>query len=196
LCSPVQTEDLEDTVTSICVFCGSSLGDNEDYARAARDVGTAVAELNMKLVYGGGRRGLMGILANAALDAGAPVVGVITRHLVDRELAHQELTALHVVEDMHSRKAAMAALADGFIAMPGGFGTLEEILEVLSWSQLGLHAKPVGFLEVAAFWKPLLAFFDRQVEAGFVSPESRRRLFYAEQAATLLSEMSETTNHT
>ncbi len=183
-------------MTSICVFCGSSLGDNEDYARAARDVGTAVAELNMKLVYGGGRRGLMGILANAALDAGAPVVGVITRHLVDRELAHQELTALHVVEDMHSRKAAMAALADGFIAMPGGFGTLEEILEVLSWSQLGLHAKPVGFLEVAAFWKPLLAFFDRQVEAGFVSPESRRRLFYAEQAATLLSEMSETTNHT
>jgi hypothetical protein len=104
-------------------------------------------------------------------------------------LAHEELTALHVVEDMHSRKAAMAALAEGFIALPGGFGTLEEVLEMLSWSQLGLHAKPVGFLDVADFWKPLLRFFDRQVETGFLPAESRRRLFNGEDPEALLAEM-------
>lgn len=137
----------------------------------------------------------MGSLANAALEAGGEVIGVITRHLVDRELAHHRLSSLQVVEDMHSRKAAMAALADGFIALPGGFGTLEELFEMLSWSQLGLHAQPVALLDVEAFWQPLLQFFDRQVEEGFLPGESRRRLLSDTDPRRLLETMEEQRGH-
>ncbi|NBC28876.1 MAG: TIGR00730 family Rossman fold protein, partial [Spirochaetes bacterium] len=139
---------------SVCIFCGSSQGTLPAYAEAARALASTIAQSGLRLVYGGGSRGLMGELAEAALREHGEVIGVITQHLVDRELAHRALSELQVVEDMHSRKAAMAALADGFVAMPGGFGTLEEILEVLSWSQLGLHEKPVAFLEVDGFWHP------------------------------------------
>jgi hypothetical protein len=175
---------------SVCIFCGSSTGTQGVFAEAARALGSAVAEQGFRLVYGGGSRGLMGTLADAALAKKGEVVGVITRHLVDRELAHSGLSELQIVEDMHSRKAAMAALADSFVAMPGGFGTLEEMLEVLSWSQLGLHDKPVAFLEVDGFWQPLLTFFDHQVEAGFLPGESRDRVITDNDPTRLLERLA------
>ena len=174
---------------SVCIFCGSSPGTLPAYAEAARALASAVAQNGLRLVYGGGSRGLMGELAEAALREEGEVVGVITQHLVDRELAHRSLSELHIVEDMHSRKAAMAALADGFIAMPGGFGTLEEILEVLSWGQLGLHEKPVAFFEVDGFWHPLLTFFNHQVEAGFLTARSRDRVITDNDPKRLLVRM-------
>ncbi len=178
---------------SVCVFCGSSPGTEPTYSDVAASLGRTVARRGLRLVYGGGHRGLMGTLADAALAEGGEVIGIITRHLIDRELAHQGLTSLQVVEDMHSRKAAMAALAEGFIALPGGFGTLEEILEVLSWSQLGLHPHPVAFMDVDGFWQPLLQLFDRQVETGFLPAESRERLISEEDPGALLDRMAETT---
>ncbi len=178
---------------SVCVFCGSSSGSGGAFSAAADALGRAVARRNLRLVYGGGHRGLMGTLADAALAEGGEVVGVITRHLVDRELAHEGLTSLQIVEDMHSRKAAMAALSEGFVAMPGGFGTLEEILEVLSWSRLGLHPYPVALLDVDAFWQPLLELFDRQVGTGFLPAESRERLLSEENPEILLDRMANAT---
>jgi hypothetical protein len=155
-------------VRRICVFCGASSGRFPAYAAAARSVGTALAGRGIGLVYGGGRVGLMGVVADAALAGGGEVIGVIPQELVDRELAHAGLTELHVVGSLHERKARMAEMADGFIALPGGFGTLDELFEQLTWSQLGLHSKPIGLFDVEDYWRPLIALARHATEEGFV----------------------------
>lgn len=158
---------------SVCVFCGSNLGDKPVYREMAATVGRRLAGLGLTLVYGGGNVGLMGVLADAALEAGGTVIGVIPQALLDWEVAHASLTELIVVQSMHERKARMADAADAFVALPGGFGTFEEFCEVLTWSQLGLHKKPCGLLNVDGFYDPLLALFDRAVEDRFLRPEHR-----------------------
>ena len=157
----------------ICVFCGASPGRSPVHLELAAAVGSGLAERGIGVVYGGGRVGMMGALADAALACDGEVIGVIPRRLVDRELAHPGLTELHIVETLHERKAGMAALADGFIALPGGLGTLEELAEVASWAQLGLHAKPIGLLGWEGYWDALLAWLDHAVAEGFVAPEQR-----------------------
>ena len=159
----------------ICVFCGASPGRGETYLDLARSVGAGLAKRGIGLVYGGGHVGLMGAVADAALDAGGEVIGVIPRRLVDRELAHPGLTELYVVGSLHERKAKMAELADGFIALPGGLGTLEELAEVASWAQLDLHTKPIGLLG-GAYWAPLLAWLEHAVAESFVAPDHARLL--------------------
>ena len=156
------------------MFCGASPGRDPGYRTLAAEVGAGLAARGIGLVYGGGRVGLMGTLADAALAASGEVVGVIPRRLVDRELAHTGLTQLHVVGSRHERKALMADLADGFIALPGGLGTLEELAEVASWAQLELHRKPIGLLGPDAYWKPMLAWLDHAVDEGFIAPQHRR----------------------
>ncbi len=158
----------------ICVFCGANPGRGTGYLALAASVGTGLATRGIGLVYGGGRVGLMGAVADAALAAGGEVIGVIPRRLVDRELAHPGLSELRVVETLHERKAEMAALSDAFIALPGGLGTLEELSEVASWAQLGLHDKPIGLLGRDGFWDPFLAWLDHAVAEGFVAPDHRR----------------------
>jgi uncharacterized protein (TIGR00730 family) len=157
----------------LCVFCGSSLGRDAVYTDAARRFGAALAVRGLGLVYGAGNIGLMGILADAALASGAEVIGVIPRALVERELAHAHLTRLHVVDTMHERKALMADLSDSFAALPGGFGTGDEFFEILTWAQLGLHDKPIGLLNVAGYFDPLLAWLDHMVDESFLRPEHR-----------------------
>ena len=157
----------------LCVFCGASPGRDPGYVELAAQVGTGLAERGIGLVYGGGRVGMMGAVADAALTAGGEVIGVIPRRLVDRELAHGGLTELHIVETLHERKAGMAALSDGFIALPGGLGTLEELAEVASWGQLGLHAKPIGLLGRAGYWDHLLRWLDHAAVEGFLTPANR-----------------------
>ena len=157
----------------ICVFCGSSPGASPAYAAAAAQLGTTLAKRGLGLVYGGASVGLMGVLADAALEAGGSVVGVIPAGLAHKEIAHEGLTALRIVGSMHERKAVMAELSDGFVALPGGMGTLEEFFEILTWAQLGLHAKPCGLLNVGGYFTPLLAFLDRAVEERFVKPVHR-----------------------
>jgi uncharacterized protein (TIGR00730 family) len=159
---------------SVCVFCGSNPGARPEYAEAARLLGERIAGRGLRLVYGGGGIGLMGVVADAALAAGGEVVGVIPQHLVDRELAHPGVTDLRITGSMHERKALMADLAGGFVALPGGLGTLEELFEILTWSQLGLQSKPCGLLDVAGFFEPLLAFLDHTVAERFVSAEHRQ----------------------
>lgn len=170
----------------VCVFCGSSPGKDPVHLEAARATGRALAARGIGLVYGGGSVGLMGAVADATLDAGGQAVGVIPRALELRELAHRRLTTLHVVGSMHERKARMAELADGFIALPGGMGTLEELAEILTWAQLGLHARPVALLDVAGYYAPLIEFFDRAVAEGFVRPEHRRLLLVGPEPGALL----------
>jgi uncharacterized protein (TIGR00730 family) len=160
-------------VTTLCVFCGSSSGDDPRFAEAARQLGAAIATAGHDLVYGGGHVGLMGVVADAALAAGGSVTGVMTEHLVAAEVAHLGLTTLEVVPSMHERKARMAALADGVIVLPGGFGTLDEAFEMTTWNQLGLVAVPVVFLDVAGYFAALFEFVDHGVAAGFVSPYHR-----------------------
>jgi uncharacterized protein (TIGR00730 family) len=155
------------------VFCGSNTGVDAAFAEAARELGTALADRKFGLVYGGGRVGLMGVVADAALAGGAEVIGVMPSHLVDREIGHRGLTSLEVTGSMHERKARMAQLADGFVVLPGGFGTYEEAIEVLTWNQLGLMTKPVVFVDVAGFYAPLMTFFDAAVEVGFVRQSHR-----------------------
>jgi uncharacterized protein (TIGR00730 family) len=155
----------------MCVFCGSSMGHHPAYADTARALGRELVGRGLGLVYGGGSVGLMGSLADTVLAGGGEVIGVLPRGLASRELAHDRLTQLHVVDSMHERKAMMAALADGFVALPGGLGTLEEILEILTWAQLGIHRKPVGLVNVGGYWKGLLALLDHAVTEGFVRPE-------------------------
>jgi uncharacterized protein (TIGR00730 family) len=171
---------------SLCVFCGSSAGSREAYRSAARRLGDLLAAEGVGLVYGGGHVGLMGVLADAVLRGGGEVVGVIPQALVDRELAQQNLTRLEVVDTMHQRKARMADLADGFAALPGGFGTADELFEILTWAQLGLHAKPVALLNVAGFFDQLLAWVDRCVAEGFLRPENRDLFVTAADADELL----------
>lgn len=170
----------------ICVFCGASAGRGDGYRELAQAVGAELAERGIGLVYGGGRVGLMGAVADAALAAGGEVIGVIPRRLVDRELAHPGLTELRVVESLHERKATMAELADGFIALPGGLGTLEELSEVASWAQLELHTKPIGLLGPDEYWAPLLTWLDHAVEEGFISPSHRVLLQRDADLATLV----------
>jgi uncharacterized protein (TIGR00730 family) len=160
-------------VRRICVFCGSSLGTDPVYAKAARSFGRALASKGLGLVFGGGSIGLMGTLADAVLDAGGDVVGVIPAFLDERELGHRGLSRQIVVTSMHERKALMAQMSEAFVALPGGFGTVEEFCEVLTWAQLGLHAKPCALLNVQGFFAPLLRLFDDQVRSGFLSPEHR-----------------------
>ena len=152
----------------VCVFCGASSGRLPEYAEAARAFGAAAAARGLGIVYGGGRVGLMAAVADAALAGGGDVIGVIPQELVDRELAHGGLTELHVVDSLHVRKALMAQLSDGFVALPGGFGTLDELLEQLTWSQLGLHEKPVGLYDVEEYWRPLIALARHAADEGFV----------------------------
>jgi uncharacterized protein (TIGR00730 family) len=170
----------------ICVFCGSSAGREPVYRDAARKLGATLARRGLGLVYGGGSVGLMGAVADAALEAGGEVVGVIPRALQLRELAHGKLTSLHVVSSMHERKAKMAELADAFVALPGGMGTLEEFAEVLTWAQLGLHARPCGLLDVGGYWAPLVAFFDHATEEGFLRAEHRALVLVADDPDALL----------
>ena len=175
---------------SVCVFCGASSGRSAAYAEAARTLGATLAGRGLGLVYGGGRVGLMGAVADGALAAGGEVTGVIPQKLVDRELAHQGLTRLHVVGSLHERKALMAELSDAFVALPGGFGTLDELVEQLTWSQLGLHAKPIGLLDVADYWGPLVALARHATVEGFVREADLAAIAVAEDAESLLSTLA------
>ncbi|MED5606120.1 MULTISPECIES: TIGR00730 family Rossman fold protein [unclassified Pseudomonas] len=164
------------TLRSICVFCGASPGASPIYREAAESLGRHIAERGLRLVYGGGAVGLMGMVADAALAAGGEVVGIIPQSLKEAEIGHKGLSRLEVVDGMHARKARMAELSDAFIALPGGLGTLEELFEVWTWGQLGYHAKPLGVLEVDGFYDPLLTFLDHLVQERFVRAEHRQML--------------------
>lgn len=173
----------------ICVFCGSKSGDDPAFEAAARAFGQLLAERELELVYGGGRVGMMGAVADAVLDGGGSVIGVIPEALAEKEVAHEDLTQLYLVASMHERKATMAKLSDAFVALPGGFGTLEEFCEVLTWAQLGLHSKPCGLLDVGGFWQPLSDFFDRCVASGFVGTAERELVLIESDPARLLERL-------
>jgi hypothetical protein len=173
----------------IAVYCGSNQGARPDYAAAAEQLGTLLAREKNELVYGGGRVGLMGIVADAALKHGGHVIGVIPEKLVIKEVVHEKLSDLRIVKNMHERKALMAELADGFIALPGGYGTFEEFFEVLAWSQLGWHRKPFGLLDIAGFYRPLLDFLDHTAQEGFIRPKHRELVLVADNAETILREL-------
>ena len=174
---------------SVCVYCGSNAGGDPAYAAQAKALGTRLAAENLALLYGGGNVGLMGVVADAALDAGGEVVGVIPRQLVDWEVAHKGVTRLEVVESMHERKARMFDLSDGFVALPGGFGTLDEMFEMLTWRQLGLGDKPCAFLDVNGFWQPLMAMLDTMVRERFLHPDQRNDLWHGEEIDALFAWM-------
>ena len=173
----------------VCVFCGSSTGSRPAYADAARRVGSTLAQRGLGLVYGGGRVGLMGVMADAALAAGGRVIGVIPEPLATKELAHTGLTELRVVGTMHERKALMAGLSAGFLALPGGVGTFEEFFEILTWAVLGLHCKPVGLLNVEGYYDPLRALLDHAVAERFVRPEHRALVTVSDQPEALATEL-------
>jgi len=175
----------------ICVFCGSSPGLNQGYANAARALGRELAGRGLDLVYGGGSVGLMGVLADAVLAEGGRVFGVIPRQLATEELAHRGLTSLKIVSSMHERKACMAELADAFIALPGGYGTFEELFEAITWSQLGIHRKPVGLLNTARYFDPLVLMIERAIEEGFIVPENRHLVVVSESPRELLEKLSQ-----
>jgi uncharacterized protein (TIGR00730 family) len=177
-------------VKHICVFCGSSAGNDPRFLDLARRLGSLMAERGLGLVYGGATVGLMGAVADAALAGGGHVTGVIPSRLVERELAHHGLPDLRVVASMHERKALMADLADAFVALPGGIGTLEETFEVLTWAQLGLHHKPIGILDVAGYYAPLLGFLDHAVASRFVRSEHRGMLLVDEDPDRLLDRLA------
>ncbi|MDY0014304.1 MAG: TIGR00730 family Rossman fold protein [Rhodocyclaceae bacterium] len=179
------------TIKRLCVFCGSRSGGGAAYAEAARNLGTLLAERRIELVYGGGKVGLMGVLANACLAAGGTVVGVIPRVLMDWEVGHEGLTRLEIVDSMHTRKARMADLADGFMALPGGMGTFEELFEILTWAQLGFHAKPVALLNVDGYYGPLIQMLERGVAEGFMKPENLGLLRHGDNLFNLLREMGQ-----
>jgi uncharacterized protein (TIGR00730 family) len=174
----------------ICVFCGSAHGNDPIYTAAARELGRSLAERGIEIVYGGGRVGLMGELADAALAAGGRVLGVIPQRLRDLEVAHSGLSELFVVDTMHARKAMMAHLSDAFIALPGGFGTLEELFEVVTWCQIGYHQKPVGILDVAGYYAPLLRFLDHAEASGFIRDIYRPILQHADDLEALLAQLA------
>lgn len=173
----------------VCVFCGSSRGNDPRHAAAAAATGDRLGQRGLGLVFGGGSVGLMGVLADHAIAAGAQVIGVIPHGLAARELAHPAVSDLRVVPTMHARKALMASLADGFLALPGGFGTFDELFEILTWGQLGIHRKPVGLLNVADYYAPLEALMDHAVAGGFVSAQNRRAVLIDDDPDRLLSSM-------
>ena len=178
-------------LTRVCVFCGSSTGFRADYRDAATALAREMAARGIGLVFGGGRVGLMGQIADAILAAGGHATGVIPNFMIERELAHEGLPDLRIVESMHERKALMASLADAFIAMPGGFGTFEELCEAVTWTQLGLHRKRCGLLNVDGFFDPLLALVDRAVGDGFVKPDNRAIVLADDDPARLLERLAE-----
>jgi uncharacterized protein (TIGR00730 family) len=173
-------------INRVCVFCAAADGARPDYVRAAQDLGAIFASQGIELVYGGGGTGLMGAVAGSVLQHGGNATGVITRFLVDKELAHKSLTALHVVNTMHERKMMMASLADAFIALPGGLGTFDELFEILAWAQLGIHDKPVGLLNVSGFYTPIMALLDHAGEEGFLRLDHRRQVAMESSPAVLL----------
>jgi uncharacterized protein (TIGR00730 family) len=173
-------------IKRICVFCGSRVGDHPDYAESARKLGEMLAARGLGLVFGGGHIGLMGVLADAVLQGKGEVIGVIPQGLVDKELAHPAVKDMRIVPTMHQRKAAMADLADAFVALPGGYGTADELFEILTWAQLRIHAKPIALLNTRGFFNPLLAWLDHTVQEGFVKPIHRRLLLVAETAEAIL----------
>ena len=175
----------------ICVFAGSRLGTREDYAAATIELGRVLARRGHGIVYGGGRIGLMGLLADAGLEHGTRVTGVIPRALATREVAHAGLSELFVVGTMHERKAKMAALSRGFIALPGGYGTLEELAEVVTWVQLGIHQKPLGLLDVSGFWQPYLTLLDHFAREGFVNAEERKLVIHDTDPERLVERLAE-----
>ena len=174
----------------LAIYCGSATPADPVYIKSARDVGRTLAERGIGVVYGGGRLGLMGAVADAALAAGGEVIGVIPQALVDAEVAHRGLTELHVVEGMHQRKAAFTDLADGFVTIPGGTGTMDELWEALSWAQLGYHADPVGLLNVAGYYDTLVAFWEKMGDVGFLRPQHRDLLIIDETLGGLLDKMA------
>lgn len=175
-------------IKRVCVYCGSSPGKDPQYLRSARAMGTELAKRGVTVVYGGGRAGLMGEVARAALDNGGQVIGVIPKALSDQELAFHELTDLHVVDSMHERKAMMAELSDAFVALPGGYGTLEEIFEVLTWVQLGFHTKPCGLLNISGYYDHLLEFLDYSVSQQFIYQPHRDLILQALEPAELIEQ--------
>ncbi|WP_174874322.1 TIGR00730 family Rossman fold protein [Vogesella oryzae] len=178
------------TIQSICLFCGSSSGSNPAYSAAARELGATLAERAITLVYGGGNIGLMGVAADAALAAGGRVVGVIPGFLKEKEVAHESLSELHVTQTMHERKALMEDLSGGFIALPGGFGTYDELFEMLTWGQLSVHQKPIGLLNVAGFFDPLLAMVQHGVREGFIREANLQLFVVADTLPELLERMN------
>jgi uncharacterized protein (TIGR00730 family) len=186
------------SVVRICVYCGSNVGTDPAFVEEAAKLGTALARRGIGLVYGGGKVGVMGVVADAVLAAGGEAVGVLPEFLVHAEVMHADLSELEIVASMHERKARMADLADGFIALPGGYGTVEELVEVLTWVQLGLLAKPVVLLDVSGFFAPLLSFFDALVDAGFLRPVHRQlaqRAHSADEAIALATGPPPATPH-
>jgi len=177
------------TLNRICVFCGSSVGARPRYAAAARELGRTLASRGLGIVFGGGKVGLMGVLADAALAAGGEAIGVIPEALVAREIAHNGLTELRIVRSMHERKTLMADLADAFIALPGGYGTLEEFLEAVTWTQLGIHRKPCGLLNVDGYYDALLTLLDRAAADGFIREVNRSLVLDAPDVPTLLEKL-------
>ena len=175
---------------SVCVFCGSRDGNNPAYIAAAQETGRAIARRGWTLVYGGGHVGVMGALADAALAEGGEVIGVMPRALLTREIAHPGITRIHLVTSMHRRKALMASLSDGFLTLPGGYGTLEEFFETLTWAQLGFHTKPCALLDVAGFWDHLLAMINTQIAEGFVPEEHLRLILSGREPDEILDRMA------
>ncbi len=176
-------------LNSICVFCGSKSGNDQQYRQAAIELGRLMAQHKMALVYGGGSVGLMGVIADSVLESGGQVIGVIPRQLATKELLHPGVTEMHVVDDMHTRKAKMSECSDAFIALPGGFGTLEELFEVVSWVQLGIYSKPVGLLNVAGFYDPLLKMVDHCIETEFIKSKYRDLIIADDTPATLIDHL-------
>lgn len=174
---------------SICIYCGSSFGNQPVYADAARVLAAEMVKHDIGLVYGGGKVGLMGVIADEILRLNGEATGVIPQALMDKEVGHTGLTQLHIVQNMHERKAKMAELADGFIAMPGGLGTLEELFEILTWAQLGFHQKPVGVLNVDGFYDGLVDFLQTQVRCGFVKAEQAELMLHAPTAPALMQQL-------
>jgi uncharacterized protein (TIGR00730 family) len=177
----------------ICVFCGSQLGTNGLYQQAAAELGQLLVQHRYGLVYGGGHVGLMGVIADAVLQAGGEVIGVIPEAMVARELAHTGVTRMHVVPSMHMRKARMAELANAFVAMPGGYGTFEELFEIITWAQLGLHRKPIGLLNVAGYFEGLMALVEHAITEGFIKPEHQQLTVMADHPAALLDTLMQHT---
>jgi uncharacterized protein (TIGR00730 family) len=182
-----QEIQINQKMKSLCVYCGSSTGVSSLYAEAARRLAKELVDNNISLVYGGGDVGLMSVIAREVLQLGGEVTGVIPQALMDKEVGHHGLTRLHIVKDMHERKAMMADLSDGFIAMPGGIGTLEELFEALTWSQLGLHEKPIGLLNVNGFYDGLISFVEHLVAQGFLRREQATLMMHESEAPALLA---------
>ena len=176
---------------SVCVFCGSKVGVDDGYREQATLLGRLLAEQNIRLVFGGGSIGLMGVAADAVLESGGEVTGVIPSMLANKELLHPDVSDMHRVDDMHARKALMAELSDAFIALPGGYGTFEELFEIITWAQLGIHEKNIGLLNVAGFFDPLVRMIDHAIQEGFIKPNHRDFIVVEERPDALLKRLAE-----